>query len=570
MRWRRLLGLVLFALAALTVADAPAQQQETRIALIIANEAYGSLPDLPGVHRDLDVMRSALEQARFQVTIRQNLDRPHLRDEIATFARRLAALGNNGVGFLYYAGHGVADGPRGRNYLIPVDANVEATTDLPLNAIALDEALDSIENAHARSTIIVIDACRTVIGRSVGRGFAPVDARTDTIIGFSTGADSIAGDNGLYARTLAAEMMRPGANAETVFGRVQRVVGAATNRLQIPEFRSLLVNEPIVFVPGSAAATPSAAPPSAVSPVSPPSQVTASVARRAGEVFRDCAQCPEMVVIPSGGFIMGSPASEPHHRDNEGPQRRIAFARSFAVGRTEVTRGQFTAFTRATRWNPEANCSTINNDTRTTTDNGTWTNPGYTQDDDHPVVCVSWDDAQAYLVWLNDQVGASALTVSASRRSGPYRLLTESEWEYAARAGVSSAYPWGEDINLGCNYANMADATVVRRWPSWPREYAAVCTDNALRTARVGSYQANRFGLYDMIGNVFEWVQDCHVMALSILPADGSAYLEDSCPHSIRGGYFGNGPDFSRSASRHYYPETHRSDSTGFRVAKTL
>ncbi|MEQ1493862.1 MAG: SUMF1/EgtB/PvdO family nonheme iron enzyme, partial [Terricaulis sp.] len=209
-----------------------------------------------------------------------------------------------------------------------------------------------------------------------------------------------------------------------------------------------------------------------------------------GQTFRDCADCPEMVVIPAGSFTMGSPASEPTRSADEGLQRRITFATNFAVGRFEVTRGQYAAFTRATGRAASNNCYTDrdNNGSWEQDANGTWRDPGYAQGEDHPVVCVSWDDAQAFVQWLNSQT------------RGGYRLLSEAEWEYAARAGASSAYPWGASASH--EYANYgADACcsgLVSGRDQW------------VNTSPAGQFPANAFGVSDMNGNVWEWTQDCY------------------------------------------------------------
>lgn len=244
-----------FALLLLTGASASAQGRETRIALIIANEAYVSpnLGRLPGTQGDVVVMREALERAGFEVAVRTDLTRQQMRSELSAFVRRLADLRQDGVGFLYYAGHGMADGDRGQNYLVPVDAEIQSVTDLPTNAIALNEQLDSIDLAHAKSVILVIDACRnTPVAVARGsRGFAPMRASTDTLIAYSTQPGATAADDGVYARALAAEITEAGADAVNVFARVTAEVARATNRAQIPRYDNGLI-EPLVFVPPAA------------------------------------------------------------------------------------------------------------------------------------------------------------------------------------------------------------------------------------------------------------------------------------------------------------------------------
>src|SRR5262249_43207638 len=146
-------------------------------------------------------------------------------DALGGFARQLAALGDRGVGFLYYSGHGV--GLHGGNFLIPIDAHVQAVTDLPVQAVPLSDQLESIQYANAHATIIVLAACRTTFGRG-SRGLAAINARTDTLIAFSTQPGELAADDGLYARTLAAELTKPGADTLSAFGHTTTVVATTT------------------------------------------------------------------------------------------------------------------------------------------------------------------------------------------------------------------------------------------------------------------------------------------------------------------------------------------------------
>ena len=177
----------------------------------------------------------------------------------------------------------------------------------------------------------------------------------------------------------------------------------------------------------------------------------------AGTVFRECTDCPEMVVLPSGSFTMGSPGHETGRDDDEGPQRVVTLARPFALGRYELTRGQFAAFVAASGYQSQGgNCWYRNADEGKYKDDDaslTWRNPGFSQNDGHPVVCVSWNDAKAYADWL------------ASKTGKPYRLPSEAEWEYAARAGSANSRPWGDDPNQACRHANIADPTFVRVVP---------------------------------------------------------------------------------------------------------
>jgi sulfatase modifying factor 1 len=276
-----------------------------------------------------------------------------------------------------------------------------------------------------------------------------------------------------------------------------------------------------------------------------------------GTPLWECAVCPEMVVAPAGAFTIGSPEDEPGRGKDEGPQRKITIGAPLAVGRFEVTRGEYEAFLSATGHPVSGNCVTDR------ARHGTWAPdsattlryPGFSQTNDHPVVCVTWDDAQAYIAWLNGQT------------SGGYRLPTEAEWEYLARAGSTAAYPWGPSPDTGCRYANVADETKLEDYPDW---VVARCRDGAKHTMPVGSYAPNDFGLYDMIGNTGEWVQDCASDSYADLPADGTARGGDCTRHLVRSGSWGTITKDTRVANRVRYPTLLVDDSVGIRLVRTL
>ena len=263
-----------------------------------------------------------------------------------------------------------------------------------------------------------------------------------------------------------------------------------------------------------------------------------------GRRFRDCADCPEMVVVPPGSFLMGSPEGEQGRSGREGPQHNVLIPRALAIGRTEVTRAQFARFVA---------------DSGHKFDGGgcDWENPGFAQSDDHPVVCVNWHDAHAYSQWLARKTGKN------------YRLLSEAEWEYAARAGQQTAYYWGEAFDpQGCKYANIADATAKKTVDVFS-SYAH-CDDRQAHTAPVGSYLANSFGLHDMIGNAWEWTQDCWNDSYTGAPENGDAWSEGDCGRRVpRGGSWGFAPVDARSAYRGSNYAGLRSRFFGLRLART-
>jgi formylglycine-generating enzyme required for sulfatase activity len=289
---------------------------------------------------------------------------------------------------------------------------------------------------------------------------------------------------------------------------------------------------------------------------------------RPGTVFQDCPECPRMVVVPAGDFTMGSPASEAGRAFDEGPQRLVTIAQPFALGRNEVTVAEFRRFADETGYKTEAEregraqgCSGFiyadpvggNPAPLGVT---SWRSPGLAQADSHPVLCVSWNDARAYAQWLSKK--------TAKR----YRLPSEAEWEYAARAGASAARHWGEDPVQACRYANVADQS---RFQTWGFGQKHECTDGHYFTAPAGGYLPNRFGLHDMLGNVWEWTEDCWNASYAGAPSDGSAWLAGDCAQRVcRGGSWSTVPRFARSATRNKNTADHRDNLTGFRLARTL
>ena len=263
-----------------------------------------------------------------------------------------------------------------------------------------------------------------------------------------------------------------------------------------------------------------------------------------GRRFRDCPACPELVVVPSGSFMMGSPASEAGRFDNEGPQHRVTIAEPFAVSVHEVTRGEFARFVRETNRSTGNSCwvRDVSEGKWVEGSGRTWRNPGFEQTDRHPVVCVNWDDARAYVRWLSRKAGEG------------YRLLSESEWEYVARAGTRTARYWGERESDQCRHGNGADASTTFDW-------RVSCSDGHARTSPVGTYTENGFGLHDVLGNVFEWVQDCWNDSYEGAPGNGRAWESGNCSLRVaRGGsWLSSGiRGLLRSANRIRY-------SSGFR-----
>lgn len=274
-----------------------------------------------------------------------------------------------------------------------------------------------------------------------------------------------------------------------------------------------------------------------------------------GSVFRDCAHCPEMVVVPAGSYEMGSPASEAERDNDEGPVHQVTISEPFAVGRYEVKKDEFVRFVEATDYAHIVGdiCRRIGRQDEFTRELS-WHKPGHTQTDQHPVVCVSWHDAQAYVKWLSRETG------------NPYRLLSEAEWEYVARAGTTTKYWWGNTASH--DYANYGTDDCCKG--------LATGADRWVNTSPVGSFQANMFGVFNTAGNVREWVEDCWHVNYDKAPTDGRAWTNQKCSNSListhvmRGSSWGLDQSRLRSASRSRIDSDVRLNDSGFRIALTL
>ena len=285
-----------------------------------------------------------------------------------------------------------------------------------------------------------------------------------------------------------------------------------------------------------------------------------------GESFRDCSDCPLMVVVPPGEFEMGEERTSlmrdgslrPH-----GPVRRIRIVRPFAVARFELSEAEFQNFAADTGHRIASDCDLSAQEhaerSRRIDAEQAVTNAAL------PVVCASWRDAEAYVAWL-------------ARRTGkPYRLLSEAEWEYVARAGSGEQWPWGattEDICLHANVLDQSAMAILQHHPvSRVPDAAVTCDDGAATRAPVGQFRANAFGINDMVGNVWEWVADCSVSPYADQPTDGSAMTlraEACTQRAIRGGSWRSRLERQRVTFRGHDPEQTRSDIFGFRVARSL
>lgn len=287
-----------------------------------------------------------------------------------------------------------------------------------------------------------------------------------------------------------------------------------------------------------------------------------------GQTFRDCAECPEMVVIPAGTFTMGASLADttrvletiPNssvglarvHLAYEHPEHPVAFARPFALGKYHVTRAEFAAFVRETAYaTMSGKCFAFANHKYRKLPGMSWQDPGFAQSDRDPVLCVSWQDARAYIDWLNGKLRSASGRID---REGPYRLPSEAEWEYAARAGTRTSRWWGDEIGSGNAVCDGCGS-------KWDKK----------QTASVGSFRPNPFGVFDVLGNAWQWAADCWNQSYVGAPQDGAAWTSGNCRKRVfRGGAWTSEPWILRSSKRSSDESEVQANYVGFRVAKTL
>jgi formylglycine-generating enzyme required for sulfatase activity len=590
-------GAFAFAVVALLLFatyTAPALAQSgKRVALLIGNATYsGSMTRLTNPPNDVAALRPALAQLGFEVAIVSNGDQKAMQRAIRTFGSNAKKAE---VAFFYYSGHGMQ--ANGENYLIPVGAQIDKESDLAIEAVQLNGLMQQIEEANPQTAIVVLDACRdnpvASSSRSGSKGLSRI-AQTpmNTYIAFAAQPGATATDDGIFARSLAKFMLQPGVSVRGVFDKVAQAVQQHTNNKQRPRRDDGLstdivlartsadaagntnrtstvvaglearrtptnpqqiedeawadakradtiaaydaykagypngrylasANIAIARLKHAAPSAPAVAARPTLSPVTPPS--ANPIPTSPGQTFRDCPDCPEMVMIPAGSFTQGSPPSEVSRGNNEGPQRRVAVS-AFALSKTTVTFAEWDACVAA------GGCR------------------GYRPDDSgwgrgsRPVINVGWGDAQSYVQWLSRKTGKR------------YSLPSESQWEYAARAGTTTTYHSGDAI--GRANANCRDCG--SQW-------------DGKQTAPVASFRPNSFGLHDMAGNVRQWTADCSNENYNGAPTDGSAWTAGNCgERMLRGSSWNSVRQIARSAQRMGIRPVVQSDGVGFRLARML
>lgn len=585
---RCLLTVVILGFVALVQ---PANAAEPRVALVIGNSAYAVAP-LVNPANDARLMSETLRGLGFDVIERIDADREAIQNAVFELQDRLFEAGQDAVGLFYYAGHGVQ--VDGQNYLIPLGSDIEKEREVAVKAVSAGFVLGQLEVTGNRMNFVILDACRnnplTRSFRSATRGLARMDAPRGSLIAYSTGPGDVAADgigtNSPYTLALAQAMGMPGVPAEQMFKLVRDQVIEETDGEQTPWEESSLTGANFYFKVSISVTvdTPSATTNAAAATqqetafwesiedstnaemfeayldqyptgafaalarikfnelrapvqsetqaetqtatlVPPPEPAVESAVEPAvgiyppayqpGDTFKDCDNCPEMVVVPAGSFRMGNLTGG--GSDNERPVHEVTIPQPFAAGVYEVTFRQWDGCVAG------GGCG------------------GYRPNDrgwgrgERPVINVSWKDAKSYVAWLSREAGHE------------YRLLSEAEWEYAARAGTTTKYHWGNRFDSG-------------RANNWSQ------------TVPVGEYPTNAFGLHDMHGNVWEWVEDCWHYSYAGAPSDGQPWTSGGhCDlRVLRGGSWYDNPRSLRAASRYRDGGADRYDNDGFRIARTL
>ena len=554
--------LQVIAAIALLVAVANAQSAERRVALVVGNSAYADKP-LRNPVNDAELMQRTLKDLGFEVSLLRNADRRALLGGLRDFEARAR---NADVALFFYAGHGTQVG--GSNYLIPLQAQIRAESDVPDEAVDAASVLRRIEDAKARVGLVILDACRdnpyAGASRSSSRGLGRMSVPTGSIVAYAAApgetADDGKGANGLYTEQLVRNLNQAGLDLREVFDRTAIEVERLTNGKQRPrEDVGLRGRFVLKAGPGIQVASVGAEPTGRLPQSDPeedawaaakgmntavgydaylseyPKGRYAGAARRGIVVtqlaavpttaqqpptsanphsgFKDCLDCPEMVVIPAGSFMMGSTQGNVTER----PWHEVKIE-SFAIGRYEVTQGQWKA---AMGYNPSRFLACGEN---------------------CPVESVSWENVQIFIEKLNAKTGQS------------YRLPSEAEWEYACRSGGSHTYCGGDDVNMMSWYGSG----------STPRG------NSEGRTHPVGLMRPNPWGLHDMSGNVYEWTQDCWHDNYSGAPSNGSSWVSDcdSDKRVVRGGSWVSFLTEMHSSSRLWFPSRNKYATIGFRLVR--
>jgi formylglycine-generating enzyme required for sulfatase activity len=580
---------------------------DTRVALVIGNSAYENAPQLPNPVRDAKAIAEALERLGFGVTHHDNLSAGAMRKALAAFETKAAGAD---WALVFYAGHGMElDGknwliPTDATLAKASDVPDEAVAlERVLERVRPARSLRIVilDACRINPFLAKMEMGRGAT-RAVERGLARIEPQRGEVVFFAARDGHVAGDgegaHSPFTQAMLNNLEKPGLELGLFFREVTSDVQEATAPaaqepfvygslprqqyyFKAPEGAQLAAAQPEVtkpqgpqiaeFVPlklsdvlGSGQKPEPGKPLSAlVAEITPPKQpeivppeeqvegidvcldgLVVSVAIGAkpcvkpgsGQFFKDCPDCPEMVVVPAGSFVMGSPESEAGHRKDESPLHRVRIARPFAAGRFSMTVGEYMACVKAggckpPEWDEKGSRYNI----KTGSDDHYKKLGEALTGERYPIAGVSWHDAKAYVKWLSGKTGKS------------YRLLSEAEFEYAARAGTTTRYWWGDAISkTQANYQGS-------------------------KPVPVDSFDANPWGLYQVHGNVLNWAEDCWNGNYQNAPSDGSAQTTGDCTSRVlRGGSWFNFPQYLRAAFRYSYGPDDRGRIIGLRVGRTL
>ena len=505
---------------------------QQKFALVIGNGAYTNFGTLRNPVNDANDVAAALQKLGWTVDKVLNGNLAQMENAAIRLKNRLTEAGKNSYGFFFYAGHGVQ--MDGVNYLIPADANIPDRNFLRERALSVQVMLGMLNDASNALNIVVLDACRdfpVAWTKSTDRGLAVIAAPpADSIIMYATGAGRTASDgtgkNGLFTTYLLNNMQNLDLEVNEVFRRTMGDVQKASNGQQRPALytdfseTAYLGNKPQVTTTQTTQPQQTTTPPVQTTQ---PQQTTQPAAKP------ETPAPAGFVYIQGGTFTMGSPANEPNRGSNEGPQHQVTVS-SFYMGKYEVTQKEYQEIM--------------------------GTNPSYSKGDNLPVETVSWFDAIEYCNKRSQKEGLTPAysisgtgdnrTVSWNRNANGYRLPTEAEWEYACRAGTTTVYNTGANINDNTGWYN---------------------SNSGRKTHPVGQKSANAWGLYDMHGNVWEWCWDWYGDYSSGSQTDPMG-ASSGTDRVHRGGCWGNSAGYLRSAIRDFNDPSCRYGSLGFRLVR--
>ena len=543
---RLLAGLVLMIFAAFAGAPtAAAQGSVPRVALVIGSGAYAQAPIEDAVE-GARLVADALRRGGFTVIYLENARREEIRQGLAKFAK---SLERGGHGIVFYNGHAVQH--QGRNYLVAIDSKITGADDVRREAVDVDLLLDPLIVARIAGGVIVLDASRANPWQALlpggRRGLAEPEPVKSVTVVYSTAPDRIVTSgvwaSGVFAEWLAQTMKTPDISINEVINRTRTAVAQINGKDQ-RVWQSQQAPADLVVI---SASRPSAAKPAETgfwdsilnsgapsepagwqTPPAKPVQTQAPAEAPASPnpgasappppalPIRDCPTCPELALVPAGTLMMGATDGFVF----ETPVHEVTISKAFFIGRREVTFDEWDACL------SEGGCQYRPGDRG----QGRGLRPASDLD---------WNDAKSFVGWLSRKTGKT------------YRLPTEAEWEYAARAGTKTAFYWGNAIEKG-------------------RANCAGCNSQALnQTVTTGTFPANPLGLFDMAGNAAEWVEDCWGDNYQAAPKDGSALTKPDCRERVlRGGSFNNDQRFVRTAARFKYDFDVRYYTNGFRVVR--